>query len=44
MDVYAEDIRMPLDLAVALMAQGFDMNEFEGYSLIDLPFDPYFED
>jgi hypothetical protein len=35
---------MPLDEAVTLMAHGFDMNEFEGYSLIDLPFDPYFED
>jgi hypothetical protein len=44
MDVYVEDMRMPLDQAVALMAQGIDLNEIEGWDLIDPLFDPYFED
>jgi hypothetical protein len=38
---YLIDDYMPLDVAVALMAQGFDMNAFEDHQPL---FDPYFED
>jgi len=34
------DDYMPLDEAVGLMAEGYDLNAESGYS----PFDPYFND